>query len=43
MDKQITKNGINGVVPTKIEMNEVFSVDIKPQMSTLDADKKEGK
>lgn len=30
-------------VPTKIEMNEVLSVDIQPQMSTVDPDKKEGK
>lgn len=30
-------------VPTKIEMNEVLSVDVQPQMSTLDPDKKEGK
>ena len=29
-------------VPTKIEMNEVLSVDVQPQMSTLDPDKKEG-
>lgn len=30
-------------VPTKIEMNEVLSVDLQPQMSTVDPDKKEGK
>ncbi len=30
-------------VPTKIDMNEVLSVDIQPQMSTVDPDKKEGK
>ncbi len=30
-------------VPTKIEMNEVLSVDMQPQMSTVDPDKKEGK
>ena len=30
-------------VPTKIEMNEILSVDIQPQMSTVDADKREGK
>ncbi len=30
-------------VPTKIEMNEVLSVDIQPQMSTVDPDKREGK
>ena len=29
-------------VPTKIEMNEVLSVDVQPQMSTIDPDKKEG-
>ena len=29
-------------VPTKIDMNEVLSVDIQPQMSTVDPDKKEG-
>ena len=29
-------------VPTKIEMNEILSVDVQPQMSTLDPDKKEG-
>jgi hypothetical protein len=30
-------------VPTKIEMNEILSVDLQPQMSTIDPDKKEGK
>ena len=30
-------------VPTKIEMNEILSVDLQPQMSTVDPDKKEGK
>ena len=30
-------------VPTKIQMNEVLSVDLQPQMSTVDPDKKEGK
>ncbi len=30
-------------VPTKIEMNEVFSVDVQPQISTVDPDKREGK
>ncbi len=30
-------------VPTKIEMNEVLSVDVQPQMSTVDPDKREGK
>ena len=29
-------------VPTKIAMNEILSVDVQPQMSTLDPDKKEG-
>ena len=29
-------------VPTKIDMNEVLSVDMQPQMSTVDPDKKEG-
>ncbi len=30
-------------VPTKIEMNEVLSVDVQPQMSTVNPDKREGK
>lgn len=30
-------------VPTKIEMNEILSVDIQPTSSTVDPDKKEGK
>lgn len=30
-------------VPTKIEMNEILSVDVQPTMSTVDPDKKEGK
>ena len=30
-------------IPTKIEMNEILSVDIQPTTSTLDPDKKEGK
>lgn len=30
-------------VPTKIEMNEVLSVDVQPTMSTVDPDKKEDK
>lgn len=30
-------------VPTKIEMNEILSVDVQPQMSTVNPDKKEGK
>ncbi len=30
-------------VPTKIEMNEILSVDLQPQTSTVDPDKKEGK
>ncbi len=30
-------------VPTKIEMNEIISVDIQPTSSTLNPDKKEGK
>ncbi len=29
-------------VPTKIEMNEILSVDIQPTSSTVDPDKKEG-
>ena len=29
-------------VPTKIEMNEILSVDVQPTTSTLDPDKKEG-
>ena len=30
-------------VPTKIDMDEVLSVDVVPKTSTADADKKEGK
>ncbi len=41
--KQIDDEAKWDRVPTKIEMNEILSVDLQPQMSTVDPDKKEGK